>query len=166
MSLSSCPGFAYDDETSSEHSSIPDSAAQTYQSVKQAGPPAQPLDFPTPTVHRAVFIHSTAMDHRQGRVYSVSMLANHTGKAYLVKKTISKTVYGYVKLCVVLRKRCHKYNFGGVANAEYISTDEHVALKASSWAKIRQCRGRSLEDPLKGSCLYASKREAVVEIYM
>jgi hypothetical protein len=148
MSLSYVPGLSSD-----ENLEVPPLASQTYQQANAAGPPAQPLDFPTPVVHRASFVTKRALDHRDGRVYDVNILckrsANDLKVAYLVKKKIARTTYGSVQLCVVLRRRS-PLEFSGSKDAEWISTDELVALKASSWAKIRKHRGRHLEDPLKG----------------
>ena len=151
MTLSSAtPGLYYD-----ENAELPPHASLTYQEVKAAGPPAQPLDFPTPTVHRALPVSGRAMDHRYGNVYRIQAMSRTDQRiAYLFKKNIAKTTYGCVKLCVVLRRRSHKFEFR-LGEAEWISTDEMVAIKASSWSKMRKHRGRHLEDPLKGTCEWA-----------
>jgi len=139
-------GLYYD-----ENAELPPHASLTYRDIKAAGPPAQPLDFPKPTVHRAFTVSGLAMDHRLGRVYEVhAMTRTDKRLAYLVKKTIAKTTCGCIKLCVVLRRRSsHNLDYGG-AGAEWISTDEMVAIKASSKSKMREHRGKHLEDPLKG----------------
>lgn len=147
MTLSSAtPGLYYD-----ENAELPPHASLTYQEVKAAGPPAQPLDFPTPTVHRALPVSGRAMDHRYGQIHEIKAMSRTDQRiAYLFKKNIAKTTYGCVKLCVVLRRRSHRFDFR-CGEAEWISTDEMVAIKASSWSKMRQHRGRHLEDPLKGT---------------
>lgn len=128
-------------------------AFQTYQEVLAEGPPSQPLDFPTPAIHRACFVTERALDHRQGRVHDVKILrktsTNDRTVSYMVKNKIARTLYGSVRLCVVLRRR-HVIDVAGFVEAEWIITDELVALKASSWAKVRKNRGLLLEDPLKG----------------
>ena len=53
-----------------------------------------------------------------------------------------------IRLCVVLRRR-DRLETGGLDEVEWESTEEMVALKSSSWTKIRQCRGKHLEDPIK-----------------
>jgi hypothetical protein len=161
--------------TAHQQQLLPPSASQSHEDVQGAGTPALPLDFPTPNVHRCTYRDTTAMDHRHGRVYQVRVLTrlrgssggigrhsgsdsgsssdatkNATAAAYLMKKKLCSTVYGSIRLCVVLRKR-HKFHCGGVQEAEWISTDEFVAVKVSSWSQIRSLRGKHLEDPLKGT---------------
>lgn len=134
---------------------IPVHASLTYKDVQASGPPAQPLSFPKPTIHRAFRVSGRAMDHRHGKVYDVVAISRTDKRiAYLFKKTIAKTTYGGVELCVVLRRRSHnnKFKYYG-SEADWISTDEMVAVKVSSWSKMRQHRGHHhLEDPLKGAC--------------
>jgi hypothetical protein len=128
-----------------------------YDDLVLAGPPVQPLDFPTPTVHRATQIHTQMMDHRSGRVHDVTNVLlrvpdrNHrSDRAYLIRRKLSKTVFGSVRLCTVLRKRMTMYDGTG-PSVEWKSTDETIVLKASSWSLIHQKRGKHLEDPLKGA---------------
>ena len=96
-------------------------AALAYDAVASAGPPSRPLEFPNPTVHRGKRITVTALDHRTGRIHNVnnvlfrtksssSMGSNNgnTGpvdRAYVIKKKISKSIYGVIRLCVVLKRR-------------------------------------------------------------
>ena len=149
------PGLYYDGNTA-----LPLHASLTYRDVMAVGPPAQPLEFPTPTVHRAVSVTSQVLDHYQhsdSRVYEIhnALTSRHRSekqqrKAYLFKKNIAKTTFGCIKLCVVLLSR-HAHNSddcGG--DAEWILTDELVAIKTSSKSKMRQLLGRQLKDPMKG----------------
>jgi hypothetical protein len=131
----------------------------SYQDVEQAGPAVEPLDFPTPRVHRAAFSTATVLDHRDYSHEVKNVLVRipenpreeRPNRAYHVKKKISKTTYGSVRLCVVLRRN-EKYRPGKEEEqAEWIRTGQVVVVKVSSWAKIRQCRGKHLEDPLKGT---------------
>lgn len=158
MTLSyAAPGIFYD-----ENSELPSHASLTYRDVMAVGPPAQPLEFPTPTVHRAVSVSSLVLDHHQhsnSRVYEIhnALTSRHRSdkqqqKAYLFKKNIAKTTFGCIKLCVVLlRTGRHADSLGGSdGSAEWILTDELVAIKASSKSKMRQRRGHHLKDPMKG----------------
>lgn len=141
---------------------IPECASSTYYEIEEAGIPARPLDFPTPTVLHARWVQSRAIDHRNNKAYNnILILERRDGeRAYLVKKKISKTVYGTVELCVVLRRRrttgvpLSKMEEFAEEDVPWISTDEFVAIKASSWTKMRQLRGKHLEDPLKGKIYF------------
>ena len=78
----------------------------------------------------------------------------------LVKKKLAKSVYGTVRLCIVL-KRCSRDGdraeesredsilHAGSDDVEWESTDLLAVIKASSWSKIHSLRGRHLEDPIK-----------------
>ena len=114
---------------------------------------SRPLEFPTPIVYDAVMSDLTAVDHRTGIEYhlkNVLRRANDPDIAYLLKKKLAKSTYGYVKLFVVLRRftaeeRDCKEHFG----VQWRSTGEFVAIKCSSWTKIQAMRGRHLVDPIK-----------------
>lgn len=142
-------GLYYD-----ENAELPPHASLTYREVKAAGPPSQPLEFPKPTVHRACTVSGRALDHRLGKVYEVHAMSRTDKRlAYLIKKNIAQTAFGCIKLCVVLRRRSsHNLEYYG-GGAEWISTDEMVAIKASSKRTMREHRGKHLEDPLKGGYL-------------
>ncbi|KAL3911861.1 MAG: hypothetical protein SGARI_001436 [Bacillariaceae sp.] len=108
-----------------------DHASLRYDDVAAAGAPARPLDFPAPTVHRATFTDIAARDHRSGSVHHLKRVLvraqrtnntaasnshshNHHNNAsptygqpdtaYLPTKKLSKTVYGSMKLCIVLKR--------------------------------------------------------------
>lgn len=100
------------DHTASYHASL------SYENVAAAGLPARPLEFPTPWVHRGSRSTEIALDHRNGKIYSVSNVLMRseqypaTGvqrcqpdRAYLIKKKIGTSSYGVTRLCVVLRRR-------------------------------------------------------------
>ena len=152
MTLSSAsPGLYYD-----ENSELPLHASLSYHVVMAAGPPAHPLEFPMPTVHRAVSVSGLAIDHRKhDRVYEIhGALMGRTEKrtAYQFQKKIAKTCVGCIKLCLVLRRRSGNLDYHRVGeHVEWISTEEMVAIKASSKIKMRQRRGHHLEDPMKGA---------------
>ena len=182
-----------------------DHASLRYNDVAAAGAPARPLDFPAPTVHRAVFTNLAARDHRSGSVHHLKnvliraqrsnatvstghfhtkshMAANATvgqpDTAYLPTKKLAKTVYGSMKLCIVLKRidkakqRAEKKkqqqamrkakedrqdddddltldSSNSLENVEWESTDYLVAVKFSDWKKIHHLRGKHLEDPIK-----------------
>lgn len=84
-------------------------ASLSFDSVASSGPPARPLEFPAPSVHRGARCSTVALDHRTGRIYPIkNVLMRVSGspqRAFLIKKTISKSVYGVIRLCVVLKRR-------------------------------------------------------------
>jgi serine/threonine protein kinase len=140
-------------------------ASLHYDDVASSGPAARPLEFPTPTVHSCERIELVVKDHRSGTVHRLrNVIMKHDSfgvggdTAYLVKKKLAKSVYGSVRLCIVL-KRCRKESQqesredAPVVNssevAEWESTDTRAVVKASSWSRIHAMRGRHLEDPIK-----------------
>jgi hypothetical protein len=146
-------------------------AALRYEDVAASGPPARPLDFPAPTVYRCEKVNVLARDHRSGTVHSLknviirSELDNfgrRSDVAYLVKKKLGKSVYGSIKLCIVL-KRCHPEKTNETEDRrdsapcslmdeeriEWESTDLKAVVKASEWSRIYSMRGRHLEDPIR-----------------
>ena len=131
-----------------------------YEDIEMAGPPVQPLDFPSPTIHRAIFTSGRILDHRSGRVHEAmimmrlqgaSMNAQRSDRAYLVRRKLSKTGMGSVRVCTVLRRRMTIYD--GHSNsksaAEWKTTDDSVVLKASPWSLLQSRRGKGFDDPLK-----------------
>jgi len=130
-----------------------------YSIVKSAGPAARPLEFPTPTVHRACRKTCRALDHRTGRIYKLNNVLLHSGtkhpqEAYLIRKKIAKSIYGVVRICVVLKPRRKGEKNWELSeeddrDVKWISTDRIVAIKISSWARMAQFHGRHLEDPIR-----------------
>jgi serine/threonine protein kinase len=128
-----------------------------YDDIESAGPAVRPLDFPTPKVHRAAYVSALGRDHTTGRTSEIHKLlvrlpqqrwnASDTNRGYLMKKKLSKSTCGSVRLGVVLRRRSEED--AEADGVEWESTDELVAVKMSSWQKIRQCRGKHMEDPIK-----------------
>ena len=122
-------------------------ASLSFDSIASAGPPARPLEFPAPSVHRGTRCSSVALDHRTGRIYPVrNVLLRLSGtpqQAYLIKKTISKSVYGVIRLCVILKRRTtqhsemnetngrrrHAFNMILDEDAEWESTEELAVVK-------------------------------------
>jgi serine/threonine protein kinase len=178
---------------------VDEHATLRYDDVASAGPPARPVDFPAPTVHRAIFVDIAARDHCSGSIHHLKkvLLRSNSGPlnhinnngavcghgqpdtAYLPTKVLAKSVYGSVKLCIVLKRinnktktsvkarRTHStlpenqqndktddYDDNSTANSttsivQWESTDYLVAVKFSDWKKIHQLRGKHLEDPIK-----------------
>ncbi|CAB9518717.1 activated protein kinase catalytic subunit alpha-1 [Seminavis robusta] len=139
-----------------------------YEQLEQEGPPVPPLEFPTPVVFQAQVASVKALDHRNGNVrwldnvlmrssFSSGNYNNRTlPKAFLVRKKISKTTYGSVRVAVVLRKRDDdedddNNSMDNDNDTKWISTEELVAIKISAWNKIRQLRGQQhhVGDPLR-----------------
>jgi len=159
-------------------------ASLRYDDVAAAGPPARPLDFPAPTVHRATFVDLPARDHRSGSIHHLKNVLTRSwsagssnGKvpdtAYLATKKLAKSVYGTVRLCIVLKRinqdvKQAKRKMSdedrqddevddddndstSTPTVEWESTDYLVAIKFSEWKKIHHLRGKHLEDPIKES---------------
>jgi serine/threonine protein kinase len=114
------------------------------------GPPVQSLAWPTPTLFPARLVVVNAYDHRSSAVRTLdNVLINvHSpDTAYLIRKKIAKTTFGTVRCCVVLKRRSRDApNFREVP---WTSTEELVAIKISSWNKIRQNNGKHLQDPVR-----------------
>ena len=156
-------------------------ATLRYNDVANAGPPARPLDFPAPKVFRGELVDLRARDHKSGTIHHLknvllrSSINNNNNKhcsdrsccdtAYLVTKKLAKTVYGSVRLCLVL-KRIEKTSNNESNNGrpkledrqdddndcssiEWESTNYQAAVKISEWKKVHALRGKHLEDPIK-----------------
>lgn len=102
-------------------------------------------------------------------------------------KKLAKTVYGYVNLCIVLRRIDKSINNnprnGNSPNTEdrqdrndndngpfveWESTDHQAAIKISEWKKIHALRGKHLEDPIKEIAamqLFGKKHPHVINVY-
>lgn len=172
-------GCSLDEYGTAEHDRH---ATLRYKDVANAGPPARPLDFPSPKVFRGELLDLRARDHKSGTIHHLkkvllrSSISNSSNKyystrsscdtAYLVTKKLSKTVYGYVHLCIVLKRiqkgpNCNQSSNGApeledrqddnndCSSIEWESTDDQAAVKISEWKKIYALRGKHLEDPIK-----------------
>lgn len=134
------PGEGATDSDATMHASL------SFDSIASAGPPSRPLEFPAPSVHRGTRCSAVALDHRTGRIYhikNVLMRASSPQSAYLIKKTISKSVYGVVRLCVILKPRTPQNKVNNEANerrrrpngmirdedAEWESTEDLAVVK-------------------------------------
>jgi len=153
-------------------------ATLRYNDVASAGKPARPLDFPSPEVFRGERVDIRARDHKSGTIHYLknvllrssnnnkySSKRSSCGTAYFVTKKISKTVYGCVNLCIVLKRIDKASNRnqrnksikiedrqddgGDCPSLEWESTDHQAAIKISEWKKIHALRGKHLEDPIK-----------------
>jgi hypothetical protein len=143
-----------------------------YEDVVAAGPACRPLDFPAPTIFRSEFVAIQARDHRSGTIHNLKriLIRSHAAgekpsdTAYLITKKLGKSVYGSVRLCVVL-KRLHKEDHrnsngkgakedrqddddGKNGIIEWESTDDLAVVKISEWKKMHAMRGKHLEDPI------------------
>ena len=139
-------------------------AALRYDEIASSGAPARPIEFPAPTVYRCEQVDIQARDHKSGTIHSLRNVIirsenNKYGRradtAYLVTKKIGKSVYGTIRLCIVL-KRCEPSGEEARQDAsldgelvEWESTDRKAVIKASEWSKIHALRGRHLEDPIR-----------------
>lgn len=137
------------DETEGEYDSDAGMhAALTYDQIAAAGPPARPLEFPMPSVNRGERCFTIALDHRTGRLHPIKNVLMRVSpnsprptRAYLIKKTLSKSVYGVIKSAVVLKRRNippapeirRRRSYGMIRDedAEWESTEELAVVKVS-----------------------------------
>jgi serine/threonine protein kinase len=131
-------------------------ASLTYDDLEDCGQPVRPLEFPTPVVYDGVLADLVAADHRTGIEYPLKNVLRRKDssaqRAYLIKKKLAKSIYGAVKLAVVLERREDEEREGNNVldkQAQWRSTGEFVAIKCSAWEKIQAFRGRHLVDPIK-----------------
>eukprot|EP00934_Nitzschia_sp_Nitz4_P002845 Nitzschia sp. Nitz4//scaffold162_size51285//1383//2994//NITZ4_006962-RA/size51285-augustus-gene-0.16-mRNA-1//1//CDS//3329537952//2835//frame0 len=132
-----------------------------YAEIASAGPPARPLDFPAPTVYRCTMQNLEARDHRSGTIHwlrHVILRTENAKTAYLVKKKLAKTVYGSIRLCIVLKRRTPTTTSASKSGQDshdcsdeaiWESTDDLVVIKISEFSRIHAMRGRHLEDPIR-----------------
>ena len=111
-----------------------DAFSTSYTSVRAAGPAARPLEFPMPTVSDGFRSTIKAYDNRSGRVHTVNnvlMAGPDAERGYLIRKKIAKSIYGVVRLCVVLKRRRPRDRRPSNADVEWESTDHLVVVKVS-----------------------------------
>eukprot|EP00561_Arcocellulus_cornucervis_P011551 CAMPEP_0185809092 /NCGR_PEP_ID=MMETSP1322-20130828/5994_1 /TAXON_ID=265543 /ORGANISM="Minutocellus polymorphus, Strain RCC2270" /LENGTH=396 /DNA_ID=CAMNT_0028505341 /DNA_START=258 /DNA_END=1448 /DNA_ORIENTATION=+ len=136
-------------------------ASASHQEVTENGPPAQPLQFPPPTVGRAhrvtAIVHNPATSE-EAQVPNVVYEARSDGAApvrgYWIGRKLKKAIYGCVRSCTVLRLRPGSTWTGpesGAAGggAAWEVTPEMAAVKIMDWNLVRDLRGRHMEDPVK-----------------
>lgn len=122
------------------------------------GPPVNSLAWPTPTLFQAELITVRACDHRSNAIRTLDNVlvkqSRDQDRAYLIRKKICRTLFGSVRMGVVLRRRTRRRTSSEDEDADddeipWISTEELVAVKVSSWQRIRQLQGKQLEDPVR-----------------
>jgi len=145
-------------------------ATLRHDDVARAGGPARPLDFPAPKVFRAEIVELRARDHKSGTIHHLTNVllkcdTTCSDTAYLLTKKLSRTVYGNVRLCIILKRIKKSQNDKEIndktkqedrkdhdiecSSIEWESTDLQAAVKISEWKKIHALRGKHLEDPIK-----------------
>lgn len=94
----------------------------SYAEIERSGPPAQPLEFPAPAVYRGARITVNGCDHRTGKFHRVKnvlvrlperggsrgrrrTIPHVPNRGYCIRRKICDTVYGSVRLCVVMKRR-------------------------------------------------------------
>lgn len=136
----------------------PSQHALKYQDVEQAGPPAAPLEFPTPIIQGAEWCTVSIVDHATGQVHhgkEVVMASQSRGsrapkKAYLLKKRIASCTYGVVRTAMVLEKNSkHEESRDCLDETVWRSTSETVAIKVLSVNSIRHNMVRNNSNPLQ-----------------
>mmetsp|Transcript_19890 Transcript_19890/g.24553 ORF Transcript_19890/g.24553 Transcript_19890/m.24553 type:complete len:415 (+) Transcript_19890:420-1664(+) len=147
-----------------------------FTEIEQAGPPARPLEFPPPIVHRGnrvaalvVVPETGARQVLRGVIHretspdttgGTSTSSTGPSVAYWPQKQLQEAIYGSVWACLVLRRH-HGPAAEEAARAAGVDpcsvaapivwevTNSHVAIKMMVWARIHRMRGRQLEDPVK-----------------
>lgn len=146
--------FRGDDHAAGLHADL------SYDEVAANGPPSRPLDFPAPSVHRCQTIDIHARDHRSGTIHFLRnvlvRIYDDADRAYFVTKKLKRTVYGSIRMCIVLRRRSTSHSDLSeerqdetTRKVEWESTDLQGAVKISEFSRIHAMRGRHLEDPIK-----------------
>ena len=135
-----------------------------YEDIEHAGPPAAPLEFPMPIIHRAHRSAVSVLDHVSGLVYhekEVLVRAPYSSaggprpvgprRAYLIKKRIASCSYGVVRLAIVLERNMKQEEARDCLQqdeAEWKSTGALVAIKILSCEQIRQNLSPDSSNPL------------------
>ena len=145
------------EEGPSEHAYL------TFDDIAQSGPPVRPLDFPPPIVYPGLCDgNSKIMNHNTGEMivipgndsmrvlYRVHPLSrgrpslSSQEEGYWFRKQLQKAIYGSVWVAVLVYKKKHA-EYGYI----WVTSDEFLAIKRVSWARVHRLRGRHIEDPLK-----------------
>ena len=151
--------------TSSKDTNVASSHNVKYEDIENAGPPASPLEFPMPLIHRAQRMEVSVLDHVNGRVYHekevvtqpVSHSSGHRNfsgaceerRAYLLKKRIARCTNGVVRLAIVLERNMKQEEAREcLDNVEWRSTSDLVAIKILSVERIRQNVSSNSSNPL------------------
>jgi hypothetical protein len=144
-------------------------ACQPFRQVKEAGPPARPLDFPPPRVLAGVRVNALVVHPETGSRQVCSGVIHREDvrsaegkpiKAYWPQRRLQDAIYGSVWACLVLKQ--HRgvaaddaARAAGVAPGSPAApivweiTGTHAAVKMVEWARVHHMRGRLLEDPVK-----------------
>ena len=116
---------------------------QTYDDIESSGPAAHSLKFPSAQLRRAVWINGSIYDEKTDSIISSSHILLSTQgrsgsncipkKAYWVRRKISDTTHGCIRICAVLirRKREKIRNVEIPKDSEYVweLTEDLVAVK-------------------------------------
>jgi len=145
-------------------------AQSTFSEIEERGPPARPLEFPPPVVHRGVRVQAALVIHPETGSRQVLRGVLHRESssseigpeqvAYWPQKQLQEAIYGSVWACLVLRRhygpaseeaamRIGVEPNSASAPIVWEITGEHVAIKMMLWSRIHRMRGRQLEDPVK-----------------
>ena len=110
----------------------------SYDRMDCVGPPAAPLAFPMPTIFTCHRKSMKVKDHLTGIIVEVScfmVAGDKVVRAYAIKKKIAKNTSGAIHLCVLLKTLVETSEHED--GVDWKTTDELVALKQSSWSKMR-----------------------------
>jgi len=124
----------------------------TYENVRENGLASEPLDFDEPLVYRSRLMSAMVYERPEGPPTNsddILIREDVTGdeegmQAFLLGRTMSRAIYGRVKMAFELRK--HRDG--------WLMTGKKQAIKIMNWERIRNMRGQHLEDPVKEiSCM-------------
>ena len=115
---------------------------QTYDDIESSGPEAHSLKFPSAQLRRAIWTNGSIYDEKTDSIISSSHILLSTqgrssncipDQAYWVRRKISETAHGCIRLCVVLvRKKREKIrNVVAPKDSEYVweLTEDLVTAK-------------------------------------
>lgn len=130
-------------------------ASASFDEIAAMGEPANPLDFPDPTVGQGIRVTANVYNPNSGEEASVpnviyqvseSMQPVHTTRAYWIGRKLKKAIYGCVRSCTILRPRLKN---GEYSLDSWEVTPEMGAVKIIDWKLVHMSKGRHTEDPIK-----------------
>ena len=127
-------------------------ACASFREIELQGEPADPLDFPDPTVGRGVRVTANVYNPSIGEEAAVSNViyevneSMQTTRAYWVGRKLKKAIYGCVRSCTILRPRL---KHGEYSLDSWEVTPEMGAVKIVDWTLVRMDQGIHTEDPIK-----------------
>ena len=127
---------------------------QSYRAIQEAGLPVNPLEFPTPVIHRA-YLRTQQSIYDQKDNVTLLCPVNRSEYAYWIKHAVP-SIGPNVHMCVIVTRRCingsedndhaqghhHHYHHRSndhVNNNDWITTEKWVWMKSTSLHHSRPC---------------------------